>query len=130
MSIEAYFQQLLETINLCLIVQASRVTYDKRGKYEGFINGEIFFVDDSILHMREFVDVGNDVNRLMYIYQYMSEAKTLIFRYDNTGHHRKLLLSTYLHHKHEGSEENVIPSSAPVLEEVLKEIERVAITSR
>jgi len=110
-------------------VQASRVTYDKRGTYEGFINGEIFFVDDSILHMREFVDVGNDVNRLMYIYQYMSEAKTLIFRYDNTGHHRKLQLSTYPHHKHEGSEENIIPSSAPVLEEVLKEIERVAITS-
>jgi len=128
--IEAYFQQLLETINLCLIVQASRVTYDKRGTYEGFINGEIFFVDDSILHMREFVDVGNDVNRLMYIYQYMSEAKTLIFRYDNTGHHRKLQLSTYPHHKHEGSEENVIPSSAPVLEEVLKEIEQVVITSR
>jgi hypothetical protein len=25
--IEAYFQQLLETLNLCLIVQASRVTY-------------------------------------------------------------------------------------------------------
>ncbi len=59
----------------------------------------------------------------------MTEAKILIFRYDNTGHHRKLNLSTYPHHKHEGSEENVIPSSASVLQEVLKEIERSVMIS-
>jgi len=29
--IEVYFQQLLEPLNLCLIVQASRVTHDKEG---------------------------------------------------------------------------------------------------
>jgi len=127
--IETYFQQIHEIIGYCLIVQASRITYDKRGTYEGFISGDIYFADDSILHMREFTDVENSVNRLMYRYHYMTEAKTLIFRYDNTGHHRKLNLSTYPHHKHEGSEENVIPSSAPVLQEVLKEIERSVMIS-
>ena len=123
MTIETYFQQIHETISHCLIVQTSRITYDKRGTYEGFISGDIYFADDSILHMREFTDVESGVNRLMYRYHYMTDAKTLIFRYDNTGHHRKLNLPTYPHHKHEGSEENVIPSSAPVLQEVLKEIE-------
>ncbi len=123
--IEDYFQQIHETIGRCLIVQASRITYDKRGNYEGFISGDIFFADDSILHIRKFADVENGVSRLMYRYHYMTEAKKLIFRYDNTGHHKKLNLPTYPHHKHEGCEENVIPSSAPILQEVLKEIERL-----
>jgi len=125
--IEDYFQQIHKTIARCLIVQASRITYDKRGSYEGFISGDIYFVDDSILHIREFADVESGINRLMYRYHYMTEIKALILRYDNTGHHRKLNLPTYPHHKHEGSEENVIRSSAPVLEEVLKEIEQLVM---
>jgi ribosomal protein L17 len=43
-------------------------------------------------------------------------------QYDNTGHHRKLNLSTFPHHKHDGSETNVIASDAPALAEVLQEI--------
>ena len=47
----------------------------------------------------------------------------LVFRYDNTGHHKKLKLYTYPHHKHAGSVDNVIESTAPDLASVLKEIE-------
>jgi hypothetical protein len=58
----------------------------------------------------------------MYINMVDSSDK-LVFRYDNTGHHKKLDLSTYPHHKHESSEDNVVPSAAPVLVTVLQEIE-------
>lgn len=61
----------------------------------------------------------------MYTYQYMSVTRTLIFRYDNTGHHKQLNLPTYPHHKHESSEENIVASPAPDLAAVLSEIERV-----
>jgi hypothetical protein len=76
-----------------------------------------------MLHLREFLDVETTIERLMYAYQYMAADGTLIFRYDNTGHHKKLGLSTYPHHKHDGSEVNVISSDAPELAEILKEIE-------
>ena len=56
MRIEAYFQQIQEAIETCPVVQTFNVTYDKRGTYEGFIRGEIYFIDGSILHLREFVD--------------------------------------------------------------------------
>jgi len=46
-----------------------------------------------------------------------------VFRYDNTGHHKKLNLPTYPHHKHEGDENNVVASPAPDLVAVLIEIE-------
>jgi len=61
----------------------------------------------------------------MYVYQYLNSSKGLIFRYDNTGHHKKLGLSTYPHHKHEGSDDNVVSSTAPDLAKILKEIEPI-----
>ncbi len=124
MRIETYFQQMREIIETCLILQSSAVTFDKRGTHEGFIHGELYFVDGSTLHLREFVEVEAHLNRLMYVYQYMRSAKTLIFRYDNTGHYKQLNLPTYPYHKHEGSQDNVIASSVPDLAAVLNEIER------
>jgi hypothetical protein len=120
--IEVYFQQLRETIDACPIVRSFNVTYDKRGSHEGFIRGEVYFVDGSTLHLREFVDVEIEADRLTYVYQYMDPAKELVFRYDNTGHHKKLNLVTYPHHKHEGSEHNIVASPAPDLTVVLSEI--------
>jgi hypothetical protein len=121
--IEAYFQQVRATLDACLLVQSSNVAYDKRSTHEGFIRGEVYFVDGSVLHLREFVDVETTLDRLTYVYQYMDSTQQLVFRYDNTGHHRKLNLPTYPHHKHEGSEDNVVASPAPNLDAVLKETE-------
>jgi hypothetical protein len=99
------------------------IAEEKRGTYEGYIYGELTFLDDSILKFREYVDVEDQADRLMYSYHYTDADGNLILRYDNTGHHRKLKLKTYPHHKHEGSQDNVLPSSAPVLAMVLNEIQ-------
>ena len=123
MRIENYFQQIQEAIRSCPMVQLAEISYNKRGSYEGYIRGELYFVDESKLHPREFIDVETKPDRLMYAYQYVNASNSLIFRYDNTGHHRKLGLHTYPHHKHNGSEDNVIPSPAPDIFQVLKEIE-------
>ncbi len=124
MRIEAYFQRVREQIESCIGLQLSEITCEKRGTYEGVVRAELTFVDGSILHIREFVDAEGPVERLMYVYQYMNANKELIFRYDNTGHHRKLNLSTYPHHKHAGREDNVITSAAPDLAQVLVEIQK------
>lgn len=123
MRIEAYFRQIEKIIEACPVIQLTNVTYEKRGTHEGFIRGEFYFVDGSTLHLREFVDVEMTANRLMYAYQFNDSSKNMVFRYDNTGHHKKLGLSTYPHHKHDGGENNVIPSAAPDLVIVLQEIE-------
>ena len=127
MRIETYFQRLCETIEAGAIVQSFNMTYDKRGPHEGFIRGELYLVDGSILHVREFVDVEVEVERLVYVYQYMDSAGTLVFRYDNTGHHKRLNLPTYPHHKHQGSEDNVVASDAPDLPSVLAEVGTVVL---
>lgn len=120
--IESYFQQFAAWIEACPIVQSSTVTYDKRARHEGFIRGELHFIDGSVLHVREYVDVEDGFDCFTYAYQYMDAEQVLVFRYDNTGHHKKLDLPTYPHHKHVGSEETVVASSAPSLADVLNEI--------
>ena len=123
MRIEAYFRQIEKIIEACAVIQLSNVTYEKRGTHEGLMRGELYFVDGSTLHLREFVDVEITVDRLMHTYQFIDSLKNMVFRYDNTGHHKKLRLSTYPHHKYDGDENNVIPSAAPDLTAVLQEIE-------
>jgi len=112
-----------DAIEACPVVQSSDITYDKRSTHEGFMHGELYFVDDSVLQLREFVDAETTIDRLMYVYRYVDSAGTLVFRYDNTGHHKKLMLPTYPHHKHEGSEDHIIAVTAPDLMAVLNEIE-------
>ena len=123
MRIEAYFQRLRDLVDACPVVQSSSITYDKRSTHEGFIRGEIYFVDTSVLHLREFVDVETSVERLLYVYQYMDARQQLRFRYDNTGHHKQLNLPTYPHHKHVGSGQQIVPALAPDLAAVLGEVE-------
>ena len=125
MRIETYFQSIRRDIEAYAIILLSNVTYDKRGAHEGFIRGDLILSDGSTLHLREFVDVKSTVDRLMYAYQYMDADGNLVFRYDNSGHHRELNLSTYPHHKHDGSQGNIIPSSAPYLNTILTEIENM-----
>ena len=127
MRIEAYFQQAQQVLDECPVAQSFNIAYDKRSTYEGFIRGEVHFVDGSVLHLREFVDVETAPERLAYVYQYVNPAQQLLFRYDNTGHHKRLKLATYPHHKHESSETHVIPSSAPDLTAVLREIETLVV---
>ena len=123
MRIETYFAQVRETIDASPIVQSSNVAFDKRSSHTGFIRGEIYFVDDSVLHLREFLDVETDVERVTYVYHYMRPARQLVFRYDNTGHHARLNLPTHPHHKHVGDGREIVASPAPELSAVLLEIE-------
>ncbi|MCL1470014.1 toxin-antitoxin system TumE family protein [Argonema antarcticum] len=119
MLIEDYFQGVRNIIDACSVVQLSNVNYDTRSIYRGFIRGELNFSDGFVLYLREFVDVETTSEREMYSYHYEDASKNLIFRYDNTRHHKKLNLPNYPHHKHDGSEENVISSNAPMLADVL-----------
>lgn len=125
MLIEEYFKQFREVIESYQLVQSFNLTANKKGDYLGFIRGEVNFTDCSILYGREFVDVKTTILRGMYSYQYMDSSNNLIFRYDNTPHHKKLNLPNYPHHKHEGSQDNIISSNAPTLADILNEIERL-----
>ena len=125
MRIESYFQRIREILDACPFIQSSELTFDQRSSHEGFIRGNLYFRDGSLLHLREFLDVEIAVERLTYVFQYMDQTGTLVFRYDNTRHQRDRNLPTYPHHKHEGEENRIVASSPQDLASVLKQIERL-----
>ncbi|MEH1782694.1 MAG: DUF6516 family protein [Nostoc sp.] len=127
MLIEDYFQQIRILLESSEIVKIFNLETEKRGIYEGFIRAKLEFKDNSLLHLREFIYVEISPDRKMYSYQYMTSENNLIFRYDNTEHHRKLNLTTFPHHKHDGGEDNIVKSDAPFLAEILKEIEKILV---
>lgn len=117
--IEDYFQQVGALIASVNVIHSSNMTYDKRSTYIGFIRGSIYFVDGSVLHLREFVNVQHNVERYIYAYHYQ--------RYDNTPHFAAL--PTFPHHKHEGTESTVVSARPPDLQTVLAEIQGLLAAS-
>ena len=126
MQIDAYFEQIRRTVDNCPFVRSSSILTDDRATFQGFVRGDLVFIDHTCLHWREFVNVQSGLLQLMYSFQYMDTQGRLIFRYDNADHH--VAVATFPHHKHEGTQKNVIPSSAPTLADLLEEIGRMIQT--
>ena len=121
--IEQYFQSILDLLASLPFVESSNVNLEKRGDLAGFIRGEIEFRDgSSLLFFRELIDLRSPLQKIMYAYHYQKADGALIFRYDNTAHHRSV--STFPYHKHlEGGD--VADSDMSSLEQVLGEIELI-----
>ena len=120
MLIEDYFQKIESDCAKCPYVFESRVHKDRRSLHIGIIEGDIHFLDESVLHFLEFVNVKEETERYKYSYHYQDKNGKAIFRYDMAPHHREI--ETFPHHKHMNSEK-VNKSSTPTLAEVLNEIE-------
>jgi hypothetical protein len=125
LSIEQYFRWLQRQIDACPAIINTIVTFEKRDPSRGYVRGELYFMDGSVLHIREFVSVAREIDRQTYAYQYMTADHQLIFRYDNADHYGQLGLPSHPHHKHDGAETRVVASSAPTLADVLGEIEQL-----
>jgi hypothetical protein len=118
--IEDYFREIASLIDAEPCIEGASMAYDKRTPHIGFLRGTLYFSDGSVLHLREYVNVQNTVERYMYVYQYQDREGVLVFRYDNSPHFPDL--STFPHHKHDGTESNVINSTQPQIKRVLEEI--------
>ena len=119
--IRAYFDQLKHVIDsyaAASFVLDAQVSFELRPGDQGFLLGSVLFLDQSLLHFREYLDVaGDQLNRLSYSYHYQDSDKRLVFRYDNALHRPALPM---LEHKHTG--DTIVASPAPGLEAVLSEI--------
>ncbi len=118
-NIDEYFAEIAALVANADVVQASSLTYDKRSSHVGFIRGDLYLVDGSILHVREFVHVGQEIERYMYVYHCQDSEGRMIFRYDNSPHYPQL--EGFPHHKHV-AEGDVVATPPPDLFRVLQEV--------
>jgi len=122
-SLDEYFRLIDDFLAGLDIGYARQVSYDKRSSDTGFIRGQLFFVDGSVLHFREFVEIKQQIERYTYTYHYQRSDNSLVFRYDRTLHFPSF--PNFPHHKHVNAETNVIPADEPNLFVVIEEIRRL-----
>ena len=125
------FREYINYLRACLELIEDALTdltfsYEEVTQLEGIVRGTLVFLDGSKLDFLEYVVAGRgSIRRLKYRYNYVDSEGNLVFRYDNTPHHRDV--PTFPHHKHVG-EGRILPSSAPFLEEVIHEVLRYVKT--
>lgn len=118
--IEEYFRSLHAILVNLPIVREHTIHFDKRSLTKGYLRGDVTFQDDSHLHFREFVSIGAEIERMVYVYHYQAKDGSMIFRYDNAPHYPDLIHAP--HHRHD-SMNQVSGIQPPDLEVVLQEIE-------
>jgi len=87
----------------------------------GFYRYRIIFEDGFLLEMFERFDVINfEINILKYSFHWQNSDSILLKRWDNAAHHPEI--SSYPHHIHEGSEDNVLPYMPVTATDILNTI--------
>lgn len=118
--IDEYFQAILSQLTDLPFVQSSDLRLDRRSDTVGFVRGDVYFEDESRLHVRELVDTRAG-GRIKYAYHYQRVDGSIIFRYDNAPHFPEI--ENFPHHKHDGDESIVVSAHPPNLSDLMKEIE-------
>jgi len=90
--------------------------YKKFGNAKGLI-AKIEFIDDSILHIREYIFLSG---KRKYSFHWQDKEGKLIVRWDNSPHH--FHIKTFPDHKHIG--DRVFESEEIYLRDVVKFIEQ------
>ena len=118
--IKAYFAKIELAIQNFSYLDAYSLKKKLYNKTFGYIGGSITFTNG---HRLDFMEVKqfDPTVRPKYRYHYMNENNEMIFRYDNSQHHKHLL--NFPHHKHIPTE--VVTSTEPELHDVLLEIARL-----
>lgn len=121
MRIEAYLEQVKRIIDASVFIVLKRIELDTRTEFTGIIRGSLVFINNTVLHFREVVDVEYRVEKIKYSYQYQDcLTNESILRYDNAKHHPEI--KTFPHHKHT-KEKGVIEAKEVSIAYVIKEIE-------
>ena len=123
--IPAYFDAIRGTVLASPLVQVFSLQTDQRSTEIGFLRGDLTLIDGTRLHFREYVRYAESEapDRFMYAYHYQRADGTMVFRYDNSDHFPDLANAP--HHKHYSDAMSVIPTQAPDLATVIREIEEL-----
>ncbi len=100
------------------IISTYKISAYQKEKNLYKFNARIIFNDFSILEIKDY-RFSNGERK--YSYHWMTKKEKLIIRWDNASHWEDI--STYPHHKHNNSTNNIQPSLETNLENVLKFID-------
>jgi len=90
-----------------------------RANKQAILNVKVVLINQSVLHIKEYIDVKYKINRVSYAYQYQDRTGRLIFRYDNATHRPVLGFNEHKHSSDGTIYEAVLPDIFDFVDEVI-----------
>ena len=114
------FRKGIEKIENYGYADSVEIREEIRANKQAVLNAKVVLINDSVLHIKEYIDARYGIKRVSYAYQYQDRDGQLVFRYDNAAHRPTL---SYKDHKHSGDgtvSEAVLPDIFDLVDEVLR----------
>jgi hypothetical protein len=123
--IRKFISDIENSIDSSSIVLSSNIQkYFGPGEETAYLKGHVTIIDSSILEIAIFaIESRGSLSIDKYRLHYMNKAGQMLFRYDNSQHHREI--DTYPHHKH--TRDKIVPSKMPSLKDILNEISVIIV---
>ena len=90
-----------------------------RANKQAILNVKIVLINQSVLHIKEYLDAKYRINRVSYAYQYQDRNGRLIFRYDNAAHRPVLGFNEHKHSSDGTIHKAVLPDIFDLIDEVI-----------
>lgn len=86
----ALFRKTLGKIENYGYSDSIEIKEEIRANKQAVLNAKVVLIDNSVLHIKEYIDARYGIERMSYAYQYQDREGNLIFRYDNAKHRPEL----------------------------------------
>lgn len=123
--IERHIDEICARLTAEPLVASYQILRSRIAALEGYYRIAVVLANQDILEMAAYLQCyQGSVETVDYRFQWMSADRALRVRWDNTPHHGDL--AGFPHHRHEGSEDIVLPGhpmdAMALLDEVLSRI--------
>lgn len=90
-----------------------------RANKQAILIVKVVLINNSTLHIREYIDAKYGIDRVSYAYQYQNDSDQLIFRYDNAVHRPALGFKDHKHSNDGKIFEAALPDIFDLVDEIL-----------
>jgi hypothetical protein len=120
--IKSYVDVILRELFIHSSISSFKILRQETSDEEGYIRVKCVLSSSDILEFSEYIELKDGVIHIItYNYHWQNPKGSLVKRWDNVGHHKKV--KTFPHHLHL-ADEKVIDSSPMNLIKVLQDIEK------
>ena len=125
MSLDEYldlFRKAMEKFEKYGYADIVEIREEIRANKQAILNVKVVLINQSVLHIKEYLDAKYRINRVSYAYQYQDRTGRLIFRYDNAAHRPVLGFNDHRHSNDGTIYEAALPDIFDFIDEVISHL--------
>lgn len=116
------FRREIEKLENYGFAESLEINEEIRADKQAVLNIKVFFVNGSILQIKEYIDARYKLEHVSYAYHYQDKEGKCFFRYDNAVHRPELKFTEHKHTKDGEIIKVPLPDVVELIEEVIENL--------